>query len=65
MAIARPTYACGLCSTMLVCLASASMAMIGPAHLCRWTVFFDAAMPCYSAGMAVVRPTYDGGLCVP
>ena len=32
------------------------------AHLCRWALRFDAAMPA-SAGMAMIWPTYAGGLC--
>ena len=30
MTIARPTYACGLCSTMLLFLASAGIAILVP-----------------------------------
>ena len=32
------------------------------AHLCRWALRFGAAVPA-SAGMAMIWPTYAGGLC--
>ena len=39
-------YACELCSTMLLCLASAGMAMTRPTY----------------SGMVMIRLTYEGGL---